>query len=362
MEMTAKQRILGAIKGEPVDRVPWCPFLAYYFENQPVHIQNRGQVSLMKEFGADPMLRGVTCMAERKFRKTKVTESQSGDTRVTMYETPVGKLKTVYTFSQASNSWFITGHAAKSCEDFKVLTFLFDDMIIVESYQEYKQQAHEYKEDALVVPILTPEAKTAFQSFVEHWAGTEELIYALEDYPDTVEEAMDALRRASSKAVDISAKSDAEAFIFWDDSSTQNYSPGLFRKYICPEIKSWSEKLHRNDKLLFHHACGHVKDILPDMVLNGVDAVESISPFPTGNVTIEQAVAIIPEDIALIGGLEPTFLRLCSPDELRETVRNIISLNRGKRYVLANSDSCPPDVPDWVFTEISKLVREDILI
>ena len=29
--MTAKERILNAVTGKPVDRVPWSPFLAYYW-------------------------------------------------------------------------------------------------------------------------------------------------------------------------------------------------------------------------------------------------------------------------------------------------------------------------------------------
>ena len=35
MELTAKQRLLRAIRGEDIDRVPWSPFLAYWWENQP---------------------------------------------------------------------------------------------------------------------------------------------------------------------------------------------------------------------------------------------------------------------------------------------------------------------------------------
>lgn len=33
--MTPKQRLLAAIQGNPIDRVPWSPFLAYWWEAQP---------------------------------------------------------------------------------------------------------------------------------------------------------------------------------------------------------------------------------------------------------------------------------------------------------------------------------------
>ena len=35
MEMTAKERILNAVTGKEIDRVPWSPFLAYYWEHLP---------------------------------------------------------------------------------------------------------------------------------------------------------------------------------------------------------------------------------------------------------------------------------------------------------------------------------------
>lgn len=54
MEMTSRQRLVAALRGQEVDHTPWNPFLAYWWEHQPQEIQERGQVWFFKEIDADP--------------------------------------------------------------------------------------------------------------------------------------------------------------------------------------------------------------------------------------------------------------------------------------------------------------------
>ena len=57
--MTSKERIVAALEGQPVDRVPWSPFLAYVWEHFPEEIQKQGQPDFLREVGADPLWRGA---------------------------------------------------------------------------------------------------------------------------------------------------------------------------------------------------------------------------------------------------------------------------------------------------------------
>ena len=45
MEMTAKERLLNAIRGKETDRTPWSPFLAYWWEAQPEAVTAQGQLA-----------------------------------------------------------------------------------------------------------------------------------------------------------------------------------------------------------------------------------------------------------------------------------------------------------------------------
>ena len=58
MSMTSHERLLAALRGQETDRMPWSPFLAYWWEDQPQAVQDRGQIWFLKEIGADALLRG----------------------------------------------------------------------------------------------------------------------------------------------------------------------------------------------------------------------------------------------------------------------------------------------------------------
>jgi uroporphyrinogen-III decarboxylase len=88
-----------------------------------------------------------------------------------------------------------------------------------------------------------------------------------------------------------------------------------------------------------------------------VDAIESLSPPPTGNVEIWDARLTLGPEMGLIGGIEPVhFLNLALP-ELRAYVEELIERMGVHRYILANSDSCPPGVTVEKFRMVSGMVR-----
>ena len=85
--------------------------------------------------------------------------------------------------------------------------------------------------------------------------------------------------------------------------------------------------------------------------------IESISPPPTGNVTMEEANAVLPPQISLIGGIEPMQFLNDSVNELLEYVEQLCHTMKGRGFVLANSDSCPPGVEYEKFVKIAQYVK-----
>lgn len=356
-EMSSKERLLSAMKGQSVDRTPWAPFLAYYWDFLDEEIKRKGMVEYYKALGADALLRGTASLNENIFNSCKIAESERGNKRQKVYETPVGSITEEYTFSEKAKSWFLTTHPVKSEEDFKVLQYIFEKLKITNASESFEKQYVELGDTALVVPTVGVGTKTAFQSLVEHWCGTQELTYALCDYPEIVEECLDVMRERDRETVAIAAGSSAEAVIFWEDSSTTNISPSMFSKYTLPQINEWGDLLHKSGKLLIHHACGHLKDLVELIGSSKIDVLESISPPPTGNISLKEARAILPERIGILGGIEPVFLQDSTVDELILHVQGILEDMKGSRYILANSDSCPPTVEEKKFKEISKILR-----
>lgn len=358
MEMTHRERILNGMKGKDTDRIPWSPFLAYYWENLPEEIQNRGQLDYMLEMGADPLLRGFLQLFDTKINNCNIIEKQNGNKKYTTYETKVGSLTKEYTFSPNANSWFLTGHPVIEEDDFKVLQYITENTVVTENIKAFEEENKRMGDKGLHLPLIGVHGKTAFQSMVEQWCGTVDLVYALYDFPEVVEECLASMYEKDLDTIKISVKSSAEGFIFWEDSSTTNISPAFFEKYTAPEINQWGKEIHKHDKLLVHHACGHLKDLLPLMAKTEIDIIESISPPPTGNIEIRDAIKLLPEHIGIIGGIEPTFIENCSLDMLDACVRDLASTMKGKRFVMANSDSCPPGVTYEKFVYISNLIKK----
>jgi hypothetical protein len=111
-----------------------------------------------------------------------------------------------------------------------------------------------------------------------------------------------------------------------------------------------------------HHACGHLRALLPRIAGLEVDMVESLSPPPTGNVEIWHAREVLPAHIGIIGGIEPVRFLTLEMNELDAYVENLLErVQRGpnglRRYILANSDSCPPGVSVEKFIRVGEIAR-----
>ena len=371
MPMTSRERLLAALSGQPVDRLPWSPFLAYWWDYQSQAIQQQGQVSFFREIGADALLRGFitafTCSDVQGISQyasfsapisgVEFNRTESGNLWRNEFTTPVGKLASTAQLSPDGNTRFMVEHPVKCKEDYKILRYIVERMLIKPDYAAVQREIDEVGEDGLSVPLISPFLKTPFQALVEHYVGTEQLVYNLADFPEEVEETLAVMSEKVMQAVRISVDSPAQAFISWEDSSTTNVSPALFNRYIAPELNRWGEVIHGSGKLFLHHACGHVRALLPTMAIESVDAIESLSPPPTGNVEIWDARQVMGPEMGLIGGIEPVnFLNLDLP-QLRAYVENLIERMGSHRYILANSDSCPPGVAIEKFLLVSKMVR-----
>jgi len=372
MKMTSRQRLLAAIRGEEVDRIPWSPFLAYWWDYQPKDLQERGQVWFFKHIGADALLRGfgtafissdVTGFqamdgSARAVPGCEVRLQRNGDDLCAEYVTPVGTLRTVARHSAQGNTRFVVEHPIKKREDYETMAYIVEHMEIKPNYKPVYEAIDNLGEDGLYVPLISPFGKTPFQSLVEHYVGTEQLVYDLMDYPDTVESLLDVMSERAMEAVHISVESPAEAFITWEDSSTTNVSPRLFTRYIASEMNRWGQVIHDAGKLFLHHACGHVRDLLPHMANEEIDVVESLCPPPTGNVEIWDAQEVLgPHGVGIIGGIEPTQFLNLGMHELREYVETLLDRVTPRQYVLANSDSCPPGVSIEKFHLVGQIVR-----
>jgi uroporphyrinogen-III decarboxylase len=369
--MTSRERLLAALKRQPVDRIPWSPFLAYWWEHQPEEMQQRGQLWFYRSIGADALLRGFTApfrcgdVFGRKHYPsfdlpipgvTIRTETAGNQTKICL-ETRYGPLCTTLTYSEDANSWFITGFPIKRREDYKIFGHIVENMPFVENYAAIWDEINQLGEDGLTFPQISPFLCSPFQTLLDNFVGPQQLYLDMEDYLDEVETLFAIMSEKALVAVRIAAEAPAEAYISWETSSTQYISPKYFERYILPEVNRWGEILHAAGKMLIHHACGHIRAILPQLATENADAMESVTPPPTGNVEIWDVQKALGKDKCIIGGIEPLKFLELSQVEFRAYVENTLAQMDPLGFIFGNSDSCPPGVSLEKFKLVTEIVR-----
>ena len=361
--MNSTERLVSAMRGEPVDRPPFSPFLAYFWEAQPAAVRNAGQLAFLKSVGADPLWRCSPGIVRHEIPGLVIRDSRRGDETLVAYETPVGTLTERYRCSPQGNTRYLVQYALRSRSDYEVLAWMEEHTRITTDASGMR--AHFAGNGAEGLSLGNPLhsragglVKSAFQQLVEHWVGTEQLAYTLHDDPDLIDLVLEPMLAANRTAVSLSATvEEYDYFLTFEDSSTQNYSPAMYERYIAPEITEWGRILGRAGKQYVQHACGHVRAILPAMKVQGIWGVESLTPPETGNVSIRDAREVVGPEFGIIGGIDPVQLRLLPTDALLDYVDRVLDENAGGVFILANADSCPPDVAPEKFRVISDHLR-----
>ncbi len=356
--MNSKERILAALSGQPVDRLPFCPFLAYVWESFPKAVQEAGALAFHHRVGADPLWRGAPCPVVYAMNPAvKTTRFELDGKQVTVVGTPVGELRLATVKSESGNTQFLVEHPLKTAADYKVQTWIEEQTRIIRDPKPMDAHFAGNGREGLSLGMLIPRGKSAYQSLVEHHIGTEELAYAQADFPDAVDTLWQTMVARDLEAARMAVESDYDYFITWEDSSTQNYSPDLYDRYIGAEITQWCDLLKTHGKQYVQHACGHVRALIEPMRTSGVVAVESLSPRPTGNLTLAEARALAGPDLGIIGGIEPTQFLHLTLHELGDYVEQVIADGQGGPFILANSDSCPPGVTEAKFKRVADVAR-----
>ena len=366
--MQSKERIMNVLRGKEVDRVPVCPYVAYWWEHQTDEFTAQGELGFLESVGSDPLFRGHWPMNGKDyeemalFRKEiadcEIKEVIEGNKKNITYHTPIGDLTLGYLYTPVSDSWFLVDHPVAEEEDFLVLQHIMKNTKLIPEYERFNKVYDELGERGVLVPLVSPESKSSFQSLLEKWCGTENLVYALMDFPEVVEDTLKIMYERSMEGARICAASRAEVFETYEDTSTTNISPQFYRDYILPEINGWCEILHASGKLYLQHACGTLDQLLEDIAGSKIDALESLTPAPMGDVKMERAAEVIPQHMAVIGGYGGIQFLEDTEDEVEEGGRRLLKIMKGKRFILGNSDSCPPGVSVEKFRRLVKVAKE----
>jgi hypothetical protein len=168
--------------------------------------------------------------------------------------------------------------------------------------------------------------------------GTQNGIYALHDWPDTVEAFFRAREANHDRLLDLVAASPVDIINFGENVHAGTLPPNLFRKYQLPACRRRCDKLHAAGKFCHSHWDGNCKPLLPYAQDTGLDGIEAITPEPQGDVTLEEVREALGDEMFLIDGIPAVYFdETFETDTLVECVETLIDLF-APRLILGISD------------------------
>lgn len=380
-EMTSRERVLAAVRGEPVDRVPvlyWlnphmtCRLLAEYqpSDNPIVNLaaralwrrfQRRGRFEagewtrllplLFEEFGngtyavelgADISIQSPELMSPKAFATS--IHKEDGELRL---QGPFG------------GTMGIGGIYAELLETpIKDARDLAGHELPPVKPQQFAgiRKVREAHPDLCIIA----EAMSFQQALADYILGTERFMYALYDHPEEIKAFM---ARLADWVIEISLHLvDAGVdFVYLQDDYGATERPmismRMWREFTYPHLTRMVDAVHDAGGLFMLHSCGYQMPFLDDYVAAGIDVLQSFQP-KAGN-DFEAAYAEYGDRIAFATGIDIQRGESMTPAELRkEILRNYrIGRTRG-RHILSTTHMMQISMPMENVRTIFETVRE----
>lgn len=250
-------------------------------------------------------------------------------------ETPVGKLSSVTKRTDSTWASLCVKRWITSEEDMKVAIWT-EERCSYEWDESHFQKTYEEWGDLGAPTIFMP--RVNIQHLYIDMMGVEEAVYALIDYPKTVEKYFQVLDESHERLIELINQSPIDIINFGDNIHAGTLSPDLFKKYVLPAYQKRNELLHKAGKFTSAHWDGDTRPLLPFVKETGLDGVEAITPKPQGDVTVEEIKESLGDEVFLIDGIAAVlFDHTFNLEELEKQTRQIIDLF-APRLILGISD------------------------
>ena len=115
--------------------------------------------------------------------------------------------------------------------------------------------------------------------------GFENSLMDVTQNPEFFEESVERLMNLYLQLVDYTCELPIDGVLFGDDWGHQQgiiLGPKRWRQYLKPRWARIYERVHQHGKIVIHHSCGSVADIMPDIIEIGMDVLESVQPEAAG--------------------------------------------------------------------------------
>lgn len=390
--MTYEQRIMAAIRGEAIDRLPFAPRLDLWYQgnkNQgtlPDKYKNASLVDIVDDMDVgyhctvpnfstivhpdDNAHVGLGLYNTKSVFYTIEMDvdyevSHNGGETTTVYHTPYGDLTASTHLDDAMvlagiNQPHITNPAVKDHEDYKKIAYIFDHITIKPRYEYYYLLKEPIGDRGPVVGFQY-EGGSPMHGLLKEMSRFEQFWYDYFDYIEEMEECCESIRRVMREILRVVADSPSEILYVGANYDFMTTNPNMFKQYITDDLRWSSDFLHSKGKYCLTHTDGENKRLVDEYVKAHIDIADSVCPAPMTALSLADHREAFQNKICIWGGIAAiSVLESSMTDYQFEKYVNemLEQCGDGRRLILGVADSVPP-AAKWSRMEyLNQKIRE----
>ncbi len=366
--MTDRERMLAALRGDPVDRIPWIPRLLLWYNARkqqgtlPPRYADMSLRDIERDLGLGTPARDGHVFRSHMAGVEVRTEDIDTMTRRTEYVTPVGAVSTVFRGSADLRAKGIADlqveFMLKRVEDYPVVEYILEHTEYVPTYDEY--EAYEADIDSEGYPLVSC-GDCPFHQWMRALVGYNAAYYHLADHANEVQRLLRAMEDIDRSEVwPLVLDSPARLILHGIHLSSQMTPPPVFDTYVTPYYQDFSARLHAADKYLAMHADNDTTQILDHIERSGFDMVECFVTDPMVSTTLTMAREAWGSRVSIWGAIPSVILEDPYTDEdFEDYMRGVFrDAAPGDALVLGVADNVMPDAKIERVRRVTEMVDE----
>jgi len=346
--MTGRERLTAVYHGARADRVPWAPLImADTLATYPDEIRAPGPVAFTRAVGGDVLHRCGLCRIEHPC--VQVTEHVDGQTRSTQYRTPFG------TLGEVCRGGRIMERQIQRLADYDAFRYVWENQQFSVDEGRYTDAVAEVGDAGIVTASVGP---TPVQRLLQYEMGVEGFVYHLADYPRQLEDLMAAMHAKDLELYRLVAASPAEFVMIYENTSTTMISPAIYERYSLEHVAGFVRAMHDQGKVAIVHMCGKIDKLLDLVRQTDLDAVDCLTPAPTGDVDFARAFDVLGDGVTIHGLLDPSQWIHRPADEIEQNIARLLTPDvLRKPFVFCTAADGLPGIPIEKFRRIAEIIQ-----
>lgn len=358
-KMTRKERLLNIFNGIVPDRPAVKVWGANPFQEcnipafEPVRRLAIDKTDLVVSTGSEFNLY-CGCHSQQYIETHDIpTDSDDWVDRVTIYHTPAGDLRSVFTKSTCGKPGYEKEYLLKEPDDIKkLLSMPYDEY-------DFSIDAHRKTENELGNAGIAMFCLDHAMYGLVRLIGSESFALWSFDYEELMLEAIEIFSTRLCEFAKTAISNGISGIFGWVGPELcipPLMSPTAFDTYVFGFDKRIINIIHNGGGRVWVHCHGKMKTMISRFVEMGVDVLNPIEPPPMGDISMEDAFKIVGSRMALEGNIETHDFMVCTPHQLEKKIHDTLDAGRGKRLILCPSsgymESVEPsaqEIENWFF-------------